>query len=204
VVYQNVTQKSGYCFISWSRDLLQKLRSPPVKKKKRLLYNPQAHYRVQDIPPLVPILSQMNLVHILSPYFSEIHCNIILPSTLRFSSWSLPFRFTDKIFVGIYYLSHSCYMSHHPWFLTQVIFCEDYTLWSSSLCSFLQSSVIFFLLRPNILLSTMFSNTLSIRSWINVTPTQNKMSSVYCIISFYREETGRQNTAKWMVASIPW
>jgi hypothetical protein len=45
---------------------------------------------------------------------------------------------------------------------------EEYKLWSSSLCSFLQSPVTLSLFGPNILLNTLFSNTLSLWSSINV------------------------------------
>jgi len=42
-----------------------------------LSWNRKVHYRVRKI---MPILSQMNLVHILKPYFKT-HLTIILPST---------------------------------------------------------------------------------------------------------------------------
>jgi hypothetical protein len=65
---------------------------------------------------------------------------------------------------------HACYMpcpSHLPW-----LYCSNYTwrrvkLWSSSLCSFLQPSITSSFLRQNILLSTLFSNTLSLYSSLN-------------------------------------
>jgi hypothetical protein len=45
-----------------------------------------------------------------------------------------------------------------------IILCEVYKLWSSSLCSFLQPPVTSSHLRPNILLSTLFSHTFSLCS----------------------------------------
>jgi hypothetical protein len=35
------------------------------------------------------------------PYFSEIHSNIILPSTSRSSKWSSPFGLSDQVFVHL-------------------------------------------------------------------------------------------------------
>src|SRR5215475_2028009 len=45
---------------------------------------------------------------------------------------------------------------------------EEYRSFNSSLCSFLHSSVTSSLLGPNTLLSTLFSNTLSLRSSLSV------------------------------------
>jgi hypothetical protein len=56
----------------------------------------RCHYKVTDswnvcvIPPLVPILSQMNSVHAFPCFYPKIHCNIILPSTARSSEWFFP------------------------------------------------------------------------------------------------------------------
>ena len=49
-------------------------------------------------------------------------------------------------------------------FITRIIMGEQYRLLSSSFCSFLHSSVTSSLLGPNILLNTLFSKTLSLRS----------------------------------------
>jgi hypothetical protein len=53
-------------------------------------------------------------------------------------------------------------------FITRTILGEQYKSFSSSLCNLLHSSVSSSLLRPNILLNTMFSNTLSFFSSRNV------------------------------------
>jgi hypothetical protein len=61
--------------------------------------NPDVHYRDHKMPPLEPVMSQINLIHILTPQFYKIHFNIIVPSTSKSSKWSRPFRFSDQIFV---------------------------------------------------------------------------------------------------------
>jgi hypothetical protein len=53
--------------------------------------------------------------------------------------------------------------------ITRIIFGDKYRSLSSSLCSLLHSPVVSYLLGPNILLSTRFSNTLSLYSSLSVT-----------------------------------
>ena len=53
-------------------------------------------------------------------------------------------------------------------FTTRTIFGKEYRLLSFSLCNFFHSPVTSSLLGPNIILNTLFSNTLSLRSSLNV------------------------------------
>ena len=67
-------------------------------------------------------------------------------------------------------------------FITRTILGEEYKSFSSSLCNLLHSPVTSSLLGPNILLNTLFSNTLSFLSSRKFTPIQNNRlnySSIY-------------------------
>jgi hypothetical protein len=103
----------------------------------------KVNYCVNKSLPLVPILSQMYPVHTLSSCFSNIHYNIILPSTTSLPSCLFLSGFNNQNFVYFSYFSHACYM-HHLILLcliTLIIFTEEYKVWSSPLCSFLQPPV---------------------------------------------------------------
>jgi len=78
---------------------------------------PQSSLPFSQQPATDFILKQMHPVHKFPLYSSNIHPNIILPSTPRSSTCSLPFGFSEQNFVCIYHLSRACYMfrtSHPP------------------------------------------------------------------------------------------
>jgi len=74
------------------------------------LWNPDS------LPPVVPILSQLNPVNTFSHYFPKIHSNIILLYAPTPSIWFIPFRFPKQNSGHISYLKHTCCMSppFHP------------------------------------------------------------------------------------------
>jgi hypothetical protein len=85
---------------------------------------------------------------------------------------------------------HSCYMpciSHPPRLhhSNYIVLGEEYKSRSSSLCSFLHHPVTSSLFGPNILLSTLFSDTLSLRSSLNV---RQNYSIVYSDFYVFRQQ----------------
>jgi len=94
----------------------------------------------------------------------KIHFNINLPSTPGFSKRSISLRFPHLSPKRATCPTHIILLD----WITRTIFCEAFRLLSSSLSSFLDSTVTSSLLGLNILLSILFSNPLSLRPSHNV------------------------------------
>jgi len=110
------------------------------------------------------IATDWNSLDIPTAHLLEIHPNIIHPSTPSSPQWSLSLWFYHQD--PTHNLSSSIRATRPAHlilldFITRTILGEQYKSFSSSLCNLLHSPVTSSLLAPNILLNTMFSNTLS-------------------------------------------
>ena len=98
-------------------------------------------------------------------HFLNIHFNIILPYNPRSSECSHSLRFPHQthLYTSPFPIRATCPAQLFLLdLITQTIFGEQYISLSSLLCSFLHSPVTSSLLGPNILLCTLFSNTLTV------------------------------------------
>jgi hypothetical protein len=141
------------------------LRSRQLRKHSRIsqhFMEPKVHYRVHKSPPLASILSQTNLVHT-TPSYPPAYVLVFLVVSFFLAS---PPKFCMHSSSP-----HACYMprpSHCPGLNQSNYTWRRVQVRSSSLCSFLQPPINSSLFGPNILLSAVFSNTLSLCSSLNV------------------------------------
>ena len=138
----------------------------------RISRNPKVHYRTHKRPPPVSIQGQPNPVHIPTSHPLKIHPNIILPFTPGSLQWFLSIRFPphQTLYTPLLSPIHATCPAHLILlnFITRKLLGEQYRSLSSSSCSFLYSPVTSSLLGPNSLANTLFSNSISLRSYLNM------------------------------------
>ena len=144
-------------------------RFPASQEIPRILWNSKVHYCIHKCPPPLRILSQIDPVHAPTSWRSI----LILSSHLRLvpPSGFFPSSFPIKtLYIPLLSPIHAACPTHLILLIliTRIIFDEQYRSLSSSLCSFLHSVVLSSLSGPNILLNTLFSNTLSLCSSLHV------------------------------------
>ena len=163
-------------------------------------------------PPLLPIMTQINPVHP-PPHPTSWSSILILSSHLSLGPPSSVFLsgFHAKTLYALF-LFHILAACHAHLILfdliNRIIFGKEYRRVSTSLCSFLHSPVISSLLSPNMFLSTIFSKTLSLRSFLNVSDhvshpykTTGKVIFLYIIIFIFLGSKLEDKILHRMIAS---
>jgi len=114
-------------------------------KIPRILWNPKVHYRINNSPPPVRILRQLDQVHVSTSHFLKdsililsSHLSLGLPSGLFRSGFP-----TKTLYTPLFSPIRATCPAHLILlgFITRIIFGEEYKSLSSSLCSFLYSPV---------------------------------------------------------------
>ena len=161
-----------YLFTPHSRVLLEKLTGSAASQEIPRIFGTRKFITVLTSVRHLS-LSSANSIQSPQPpsYFLKIHLNIILSSTSGSPQCLFPPGFPTRTPCTPLPSSIRATCPAHLIlfnFTTHTIFGKEYRSLSSSLCNFLHSHVTSSLLGPNTLLNTLFSNTLSLRSSLNV------------------------------------
>ena len=162
----------SFLLTQWCRVLLEKLSGLQLVKKF-----PTFHGTRRFITALTSVrqlsLSWVSPIQSIHPHPTSWRSILILTTHLRLGlpSGLLPSDFPSKtLYIHLSSPIRATCPAHLILldFITRTILCEEYKSVSSSSCNLLRSPVTSSLLVPNILLNTMFSNTLSFLSSRNV------------------------------------
>jgi hypothetical protein len=128
--YTGVSRRSKrpftfYLVTPWNTALLGKQSSSASQEIPRILWNPNAHYRIYKRPSFAPILGRIHAVHAQPSNFMKIHCNIVRLSTSRCWKWSLSFMFFHQNPVCTPRISHVPHASTISFLITLVIFYDS-------------------------------------------------------------------------------